>query len=83
MVLGMAMRGLSGMTFRAQIYRHDSEGNRLLVDHPQEISATSHKAAAEAVCGTGLVEFGLLSNLAVRVWTRGVEPPDMAHFFRP
>jgi hypothetical protein len=73
----------SGMTFRAQIYRHDGEVNRSLVDHPQDIYATTHKAAAEAVCGTGLVESGLLCNLAVRVWTKGVEPPDMAHFFRP
>jgi len=71
------------MTFRAQIYHHDEGGNRSLTNHPQDIHATTHKAAAEAVLGKELVETGLLSNLAVRVWTKGVEPPDMAHFFRP
>ena len=73
----------SAMTFRAQIYHYDEEGNRSLADHPQDVHATTHKAAAEGVCGEGLVEFGSLSNLAVRVWTKGAEPPDMAHFFRP
>jgi hypothetical protein len=71
------------MTFRAQIYNHDDEGNRSLEDHPHDIHATTHKVAAEAVCGEGLNAFGLLSNLAVRVWTKGVEPPDMTHYFRP
>ena len=71
------------MTFRVQIYRHEDDGNRFLTDHPHDIHAATHKAAAEAVYGKGLVESGLLSNLAVRVWTKGVEPPDMAHFFRP
>jgi hypothetical protein len=71
------------MTFRAQIYHHDEARNLSLEDHPHDIHATTHKAAAEAVCGEGLAETGLLSNLAVRVWTKGVEPPDMAHFFRP
>jgi hypothetical protein len=74
---------LPAVTFRAQIYHHDEDGNRSLTDHPQDIHATTHKAAAEAVCGKGLVDSGLLSNLAVRVWTKGVAPPDMAHFFRP
>jgi hypothetical protein len=73
----------SAMTFRAQIYHYDEEGNRSLADHPQDVHATTHKAAAEGVCGEGLVEFGPLSNLAVRVWTEGAEPADMAHFFRP
>jgi hypothetical protein len=50
---------------------------------PQDVHATTHKGAAEAVCGKGLFEFGPLSNLAVRVWTNGVEPPDVMHFFRP
>jgi hypothetical protein len=71
------------MTFRAQFYHYDNQGNRSLVDYPHDVHATTHKAAAELVCGKGLVGFGPLSNLAVRVWTKGVEPPDMAHFFRP
>jgi hypothetical protein len=50
------------MSFRAQIYHHDEEGNRSLGDHPQEIHATTHKAAAEAVYCKGLVEFGPLSD---------------------
>ncbi len=39
-------KGLPAMTFRVQIYHHDEDGNRSLTDHPQDISATTHKAAA-------------------------------------
>ena len=70
------------MIFRVQIYCQNEEGKPSLMD-PQDVHATTHKGAAEAVCGKGLFEFGPLSNLAVRVWTNGVEPPDVLHFFRP
>ena len=39
-------------------------------------------AAAEAVCGKGLVEAGHPHKLAVKVWTNSRNPPDIKLFYR-
>jgi len=45
-------------------------------------AAATHKEAAEAFCGKGLVEAGHPHKLAVKVWTSGRNPPDIKLFYQ-
>jgi hypothetical protein len=68
--------------FRVQIYHWDRNGRPSLPLNPQDLTALSHKAAAEAACGEELVEAGHVSKLVAKVWTAGSKPPDIKHFYR-
>jgi hypothetical protein len=67
--------------FRTQIYCQDEEGVPSPLD-PQDVYAVTHKDAAEAVCGKGLIEAGPVYKLAAKVWTGGRHPPDIRLFYR-
>jgi len=69
------------MMFRAQIYCQNEEGRLSLLD-PRDVLVATHKEAAEAVCGRGLVEAGHPHKLAAKVWTKGRNPPDIKLFYR-
>jgi hypothetical protein len=69
------------MAFRAQIHCADEDGRLCPLD-PQDVSARTHKEAAEVVCGAGLVDAGHIGKLAVKVWTSGHNPPDIKLFYR-
>jgi hypothetical protein len=69
------------MIFRAQIYCL-GEDRRLSVLEPQDVTAATHKEAAESICGKELVEAGHPHNLAVKVWSSGQNPPDIKLFYR-
>jgi hypothetical protein len=69
------------MVFRAQIYCLGEDRRPSLID-PQDLTAATHKEAAEAICGKGLIEAGHPHNLAVKVWTSGRNQPDIKLFYR-
>src|SRR5947208_3049365 len=55
---------------RVQVYCWDEEGKPCPLD-PKDVTATSHKGAAEALCGKGLREAGHHGQFAAKVWKSG------------
>jgi hypothetical protein len=66
---------------RVQVYCWDEEGKPCPLD-PKDVTATSHKGAAEALCGKGLREAGHHGQFAAKVWKSGEVKPDFKLFYR-
>ena len=68
------------MTFRAQIACHDEYGRLSLLPW-QNVSAKTHKEAAERLCGKGLSETPL-GKLVVAVRVADNNSPEIKLFYR-
>jgi hypothetical protein len=69
------------MDYRVQIYCEDENHVPSPVE-PENVRANSHKEAAEAICGKGLIEKGHVGKLAAKAWTERSNPPDIKLFYR-